>query len=87
MKAGLASSSGLVLSEMHSSTTITVSAVGFEVAFQLTARTVCDHFSSSKSTCFCVKVNSELPSSLPNTPQPAKSKTVVSAMPAADAMA
>jgi hypothetical protein len=78
MKAGLASSSGLVLSEMHSSTTITVSAVGFVLALQPTARTACDHLSKSKSTCCCVKVNSEPPSSLPKTPQPAESGPIVS---------
>ena len=71
MKAQFANSSGLFLSLMHSSTIIKVSAVGFDVAFQPTARTICDHLPKSISTCCCVKENSEPPSSRPNTPQPA----------------
>jgi hypothetical protein len=71
MKDWFANSIGLFLSLMHSSTTIKVSAVGFDVAFQPTARTICDHLPKRISTCCCVKENSEPPSSRPNTPQPA----------------
>ena len=71
MKAELAKSSGLFLSEMHSSTTMIEELVGFELLLYPTARTVCDHFSTSASTCCCVNANSESVSSRPKTPQPA----------------
>jgi hypothetical protein len=64
-------SSGLFLSEMHSSTTMIVELVGFDVLPHPTACTVCDHFSTSTSTCCCVNANSESVSSRPKTPQPA----------------
>ena len=50
MKAELAKSSGLFLSEMHSSTAMIVEEVGFEFLLNPTARTTCDHFSISVST-------------------------------------
>ena len=50
MKAELAKSSGLFVSETHSSTTMIVELVGFEVLLNPTARTICDHLSISTST-------------------------------------
>ena len=71
MKAELAKSSGLCLSEMHSSTVMMEELVGFDILPHPTARTVRDHFSTSASTCCCVNANSESVSSRPKTPQPA----------------
>ena len=80
MKAELAKSSGLFLSEMHSSTAMIVELVGFEILFHPTARTVCDHFSTSASTCCCVNANSESVSSRPKTPQPTAVYRVTTAL-------
>ena len=71
ISAGFAKSSGLCTSEMHSSTTMMLSAVGFVATRYPSALTVRLQANRSMSTCCCVKVNSEPPSSLPNTPQPA----------------
>jgi hypothetical protein len=71
MKAELAKSSGLFLSEMHSSTAMIEELVGFDILPHPAARTFSDHLSTSKSTCCCVNAKSESVSSRPKTPQPA----------------
>ena len=69
MKSLLSSSSGLLTSDTQSSTAKMLSAVGLVMDLHPTALTVWDQLSVITSTCWGVKVNSEPPSSRPNTLQ------------------